>query len=89
MLKIIDGRFHGRMLTAHDNKSFTLFAILLSLTKATLPGHDIVIKDLIKAGAICRAMESAGTEVRKHFLCNLDHRYGEVDITALPHDFMV
>ena len=93
VFKIVDGRLHSGVLTAHSSKGFTLFAVPLSLTEATLPRQDVVIKQFIKAGAVCGAVEAAiktrGAEIRKQFLCDFDHRYGEVDVTAVPHNFVM
>ena len=38
VFKIVDGRLHSGVLTAHGSKGFTLFAIPLSLAEAALLG---------------------------------------------------
>ena len=93
VFKIVDGRLHSGVLTAHGSKRFTLFAVPLSLAEAALLGQDVVNKQFIKAGAVLGAVEAAiktrSAEIRKHFLRDFDHRYGEVDVTALPHNFVM
>ena len=42
VFKIVIGRLHSRVLTAHSSKGFALFAVLLSLAEAALLGQDIV-----------------------------------------------
>ena len=59
VFKIVDGRLHSGVLTAHSSKGFILFAILLSLAEAALPGQDVVNKQFIKAGAVRLAVEVA------------------------------
>ena len=44
VFKIVDGRLHSTVLTAHNRKGFTLFAIPLSLAEAALLGQDVVFK---------------------------------------------
>ena len=72
VFKIVDGRLHSGVLTAHSSKGFTLFAVLLSLAEAALPGQDVVNKQFIKAGAVRLAVEVAiktrSAEIRKQFL---------------------
>ena len=93
VFKIVDGRLHSEVLTAHSSKRFTLFAIPISLAEMVLPGQDVVIKQFIKAGAVRRAVEAAikthRAEIRKQFLRDFDYRYGEVDVTASPHNFVM
>ena len=52
VFKIVDGRFHSGLLTAHSNKGFILFAVPISLAKAALLGQDVVNKQFIKADAV-------------------------------------
>ena len=59
MFKIVDGRLHSGVLTAHGSKGFTLFAVLISLAEVALLGQDVVNKHFIKAGAVRLAVESA------------------------------
>ena len=91
--KIVVGRLHSGVLTAHSSKGFTLFAIPLSLAEAAVLGQDVVTKQFIKAGAVRGAVETAiktrSAEIRKQFLCGYNHRYGEVDVTAFPHNFVM
>ena len=93
MFKIVDGRFHSGVLTAHGSKGFTLFAIPISLAEVALLGQDVVIKHFIKAGAVRRAVEAAiktrNAEIRKQFLRDFDHRYGEIDVTTGPHNLVM
>ena len=93
VFKIVDGRLHSGVLTAHCSKRFNLFAIPISLAEVALLGQDVVIKQFIKAGAVRRAVEAAiktrSAEIRKQFLRDFDHRYGEVDVTAGPHNFVM
>ena len=93
MFKIVDGRLHSGVLTAHSSKRFTLFAFPISLAEAALLGQDVVNKQFIKAGAVRRAVEAAiktrSAEIRKQFLRDFDYRYGEVDVTAGPHNFVM
>ena len=93
MFKIVDGRLHSGVLTAHSSKRFTLFAFPISLAEAALPGQDVVNKQFIKAGAVRTAVEAAikthRAEIRKHFLRDFDYRYGDVDVTAGPHNFVM
>ena len=93
VFKIVDGRLHSGVLTAHSSKRFTLFAIPLSLAEAALFGQDVVNKQFIKADAVRRAVEAAikthSAEIRKQFLRDFDYRYGEVDVTAGPQNFVM
>ena len=93
MFKIVDGRLHSGVLTAHSSKRFTLFAFPISLAEAALFGQDVVNKQFIKADAVRRAVEAAiktrSAEIRKQFLRDFDYRYGEVDVTAGPHNFVM
>ena len=93
MFKIVDGRLHSGVLTAHSSKRFTLFAFPISLAEAALLGQDVVNKQFIKAGAVRRAVEAAiktrSAEIRKQFLRDFDYRYGDVDVTAGPHNFVM
>ena len=93
VFKIVDGRLHSGVLTAHGSKRFTLFATPISLAEAALLGQDVVIKHFIKVDAVRRAVEAAiktrNAEIRKQFLRDFDHRYGEIDITAGPHNFVM
>ena len=93
VFKIVDGRLDSGVLTAHSSKRFILFAITLSLAEAALLGQDVVNKQFVKAGAVRRAVEAAikthRTEIRKQFLRDFDHRFGEIDITAGPHNFVM
>ena len=93
MFKIVDGRLYSGVLTAHSGKGFTLFAIPLSLAEVAFPGQGAVTKQFIKAGAVRAAVEAAikthSAEIRKQFLRDFDQRYGEVDFTAVPHNFMM
>ena len=59
VFKIVDGRLHSRVLTAHGSEGFTLFAIPISLVEAALLGQDVVNKQFVKAGAVRRAVEAA------------------------------
>ena len=66
----------------------------LVLFKSCLdPTAESRIKHFIKAGAVRRAMEAAikthSAEIRKHFLRDFDHRYSDVDVTTVPHNFVV
>ena len=63
MFKIVDGRLHSEVLTAHSSKGFTLFAVLISLAEVALLGQDVVNKQFIKAGAVRLAVESAPEKV--------------------------
>ena len=69
MFKIVDGRLHSGVLTAHGSKGFTLLAVSISLAEAALPGQDVVNKQFIKAGAVRLAVEAAiktrSAEIRK------------------------
>ena len=93
MFKIVDGRLHSGVLTAHSSKRFTLFAFPISLAEAALLGQDVVNKQFVKAGGVRRAVEAAikthSAEIRKQFLRDFDHRYSEVDLTASPHNFVM
>ena len=93
VFKIVDGRLHSGVLTAHGSKGFTLFAVLISLAEVALLGQDVVNKLFIKAGAVRLAVEAAiktrSAEIRKQFLRGYNHRYGEVDVTAFPHNFVM
>ena len=93
VFKIVDGRLHSGVLTAHSSKRFTLFAFPISLAEAALLGQDVVNKQFIKAGAVRRAVEAAiktrSAEIRKQFLRDFDYRYGDVDVTAGPHNFVM
>ena len=53
VFKIVDGRLHSGVLTAHGSKGFTLFAIPLSLAEAALLGQDVVNKHFI-CGKACK-----------------------------------
>ena len=78
---------------AHSNEGFTLFAFPISLAEAALFGQDVVDNHFIKAGAVRRAVEAAikthSAEIRKQFLRDFDYRYGEVDVTASLHNFVM
>ena len=63
VFKIVDGRLHSGVLTAHSSKGFTLFAVLISLAEVALLGQDVVNKQFIKAGAVRLAVESAPEKV--------------------------
>ena len=93
VFKIDDGRLHIRVLTAYFSKGFTLFVVSTSLAEAALLGQDVVNKQFIKAGAVRGAVEAAiktrSAEIRKQFLRGYNHRYGEVDVTAFPHNFVM
>ena len=93
VFKIVNGRLHSGVLTAHGSEGFTLFAVPINLAEADLPGQDVVDKQFIKAGAVRRAVEAAiktrSAENRKQFLRDFDQRYGEIDITAGPHNFVM
>ena len=93
VFKIVDGRLHSEVLTVHGSKRFTLFAVPLSLAEAAFLGQDVVNKQLIKAGAVLGAVEAAiktrSAEIRKQFLRDFDHRYGEVDVTAFLHNLVM
>ena len=93
VFKIVDGRLHSGVLTAHSSKRFTLFAFPISLAEAALFGQDVVNKYFIKAGAVRGAVEAAiktrSAEIRKQFLRDFDQRYCEIDITAGPHNFVM
>ena len=69
VFKIVDGRLHSGVLTAHGSKGFTLLAVSISLAEAALPGQDVVNKQFIKAGAVRLAVEAAiktrSAEIRK------------------------
>ena len=55
MFKIVDGRLHSGVLTAHGSKRFTLFAIPISLAEAALLGQDVVIKHFM--GSLHKSVE--------------------------------
>ena len=57
VFKIVDGRLHSGVLTAHGSKGFTLFSVLISLAEVALLGQDVVNKQFIKAGAVLGAVE--------------------------------
>ena len=86
VFKIVDGRLHSGVLTAHSSKRFTLFAFPISLAEAALPRQGVVNKQFIKAGAVRRAVEAAikthSAESRKQILHDFDQRYGEIEVTA-------
>ena len=42
VFKIVDGRLHSGVLTAHSSKRFTFFAFLISLAEAALFGQNVV-----------------------------------------------
>ena len=44
MFKIVDGRLHSGVLTAHGSKGFTLFAVSISLAEVALLGQNVVNK---------------------------------------------
>ena len=81
------------MLTAHSSEGFTLFVFPISIAEAALLRQDVVIKQFIKAGAVRRAVEAAikthRAEIRKQFLRDFDQRYGQIDITAGSHNFVM
>ena len=58
MFKIVDGRLHSGVLTAHSSKGFTLFVVSISLAEAALLGQDVVNKQFIKAGEVRLAVET-------------------------------
>ena len=93
VFKIVDGRLHSGVPTAHSSKGFTLFVVLISLAEVALLGQDVVNKQFIKAGAVRLAVEAAikthSAKIRKQFLRGYNHRYGEVDVTAFPHNFVM
>ena len=35
------------------------------------------------------AIKTHSAEIRKHFLRDLDHRYSDIDVTTVPHNFVV
>ena len=92
MFKIVDGRLHSGVLTAHGSKGFTSLAVSISLAEAALPGQDVVNKQFIKAGEVRLAVEAAiktrSAEIRKQFLRGYNHLYGEIDVTTFPHNFV-
>ena len=59
VFKIVDGRLHSGVLTAHSSKGFTLFAVSISLAEVALLGQNVVNYQFIKAGAVRLAVESA------------------------------
>ena len=93
VFKIVDGRLHSGVLTAHSSEGFTLLAFPISLAEAALLKQDVVNKQFIKAGAVRRAVEAAikthSAEIRKQFLRDFDQRYCEIDITAGTHNFVM
>ena len=44
VFKIVDGRLHSGVLTAHGSKGFTLFAVLIGLAEVALLGQNVVNK---------------------------------------------
>ena len=58
MFKIVDDRLHSRVLMAHGNEDFTLFAVSLSLADAVIPVQDIVIKHF--SGILSRRARFSG-----------------------------
>ena len=91
--KIVDGRLHSGVLTAHGSKRFTLLVFPISLAEVALLGQDVIINQFIKAGAVRRAVEAViktrSAEIRKQSLRDFDQRYGEIDISAGPHNFVM
>ena len=59
LFKIVDGRLHSRVLTAHCCKGFTLFAFQLGLSEVALLGQNVVNKQFIKPDAVLGAVETA------------------------------
>ncbi len=89
LLKIIDRRLHGRMLSAHlpeRRLSFPVRPTRLSLLRQR-------VQQLVQCnpvgGVVEPAIETAQAQIGEASLCFLDHGHRMVHVTALPQDPVV
>ena len=100
VFKIVDGRLHSGVLTAHGSKGFTLFAVSISLAEVALLGGgkacngvpqregigDQVGRSLICCRNFCclNLLWSAGEHIYQFGLANFS-RHGEIEGSPVPN----